>query len=92
MRVEIIKDGKTGEVIYDEKLHLVTVNFEGPKAAAEKHLTAKRDFRIPTSQETDDFRVDNARPTDSRTYMELALCTLYAEAGFWVNWETLKED
>jgi hypothetical protein len=35
--------------------------------------------------------VETARPTDSRMHMELALSTLYADAGFWVDWETLED-
>jgi hypothetical protein len=92
MRVEIERDGKRGAVSYDERRREVKVDYDGPRAAAELHLTAPREFRIPESARVDDYRVDRARPTDNRTYMELALCTLHAEAGFWVHWDTLKED
>jgi hypothetical protein len=91
MQVEISKDGERGLVRYDEQTHLVDVEFDGPKTAVMRHLTRKTVFRIPESQRIDDFREEEARPTESRTHMELALCTLYAETGFWVNWETLKD-
>jgi hypothetical protein len=92
VRVGIEKDKKRGEVRYDERRREVQVDYDGPRAAAELHLTAPRDFRIPESSRTDDYRVDRARPTENRTYMELALCTLHAETGFWVHWDTLRED
>jgi thermostable 8-oxoguanine DNA glycosylase len=50
------------------------------------------EFRIPESNRVDDFRIDRVRPTKNRTYMELALCTLFANTGFWVYWGTLRED
>lgn len=91
MKVEITKDDKRGSVEYDEQTHLVSVEFDGPSTAVARHLTGKRAFRIPESRRIDDFREETARPTESRMHMELALCTLYAETGFWVDWETLKD-
>lgn len=91
MKVRITKDDKHGSVEYDEQTHLVDVEFDGPSTAIKSHLTSKRVFRIPESQQVDDFREETARPTESRMHMELALCTLYAETGFWVDWETLKD-
>ena len=91
VRVEIAKGGKRGAVVYDEAARTVRVEFDGPRADAELHLTAPRRFLVPESARTDDFRTDTARPTDNRTYMELALCTLHAETGFWVDWDTLED-
>jgi hypothetical protein len=90
MKVGITKDGKNGYVDYNEVARDVTVHYDGPKAAAERHLTAPQIFRIPESGGIDDFREEKVRPTNSKTHMELALCTLFAETGFWVNWETLR--
>jgi len=92
VRVDISEGDRRGAVRYDERRREVRVGIDGPRAAAEQHLTAPREFRIPESGRVDDYRVDRARPTDNRTYMELALCTLYAETGFWVHWDTLRED
>jgi hypothetical protein len=92
MRVGIEKGGKRGTVRYDERRREVEVDYGGPRAAVELHLTAPREFRVPESARVDDYRLDRARPTENRTYMELALCTLFAETGFWVDWETLEED
>ena len=91
MRVEITRDGRRGSVEYDAASRAVRVEFDGPRAAVERHLTAPREFRIPESNGVDDFRTETARPTESRTHVELALCTLYEETGFWVEWETLKD-
>jgi hypothetical protein len=90
MRIEIVKDGRRGMVEYDEAASRVTVTFDGPAGAAVAHLTEPREFQVPESQRIDDYRVETARPTDSRMHMELALCELYAETGFWVDWETLE--
>ena len=53
---------------------------------AETYLEAKRTFKIPESNEEDDYREDVAIPTDELTYFELALSTLYAETGIKVEW------
>lgn len=94
MVVNIEKDGQEGRVKYDETAKQVRVDFpdENDEKAALRHLTRKQEFRIPESQEIDDFRVDKAKPTDERTYMELALCTLFANTGLFVMWDTLKEE
>lgn len=94
MVVNIEKDGQIGSVNYGEEAKQVTVRFpdEDDEKAVIKHLTKVQDFRIPESQKIDDFRVDRAKPTDERTYMELALCTLFANTGLFVMWDTLKED
>lgn len=91
MKVGITKGDKRGTIGYDEQTHLVQVEFDGPSTAVRSHLTGKITFRIPESPRIDDFREETARPTESRMHMELALCTLYAETGFWVNWETLED-
>lgn len=91
MKVSITKDGKTGSIEYDEQTHLIDVKLDGPSSAVKSHLTRRMTFRIPESQRVDDFREETARPTESRMHMELALCTLHAETGFWVDWETLED-
>lgn len=91
MRVEIAKGGRRGAVAYDEAARRVRVDFDGPCAEAKQRLTAPRRFLVPESDRLDDCRLEEARPTDSRTHMELALCTLHAETGFWVDWDTLED-
>jgi hypothetical protein len=79
-----------GWVTYDEQDHSLTVVGD-PSGRLALYLTTPRDFTIPESQRIDDFRIDRARPTENRTYMELALCEAFAEAGFWIMWETEEE-
>lgn len=91
MIVSITRDNRRGAVEYDEQAHQLTVEFDGPKEAVAIHLTRETVFRVPESGRIDDFREETARPTKSRMHMELALCTLHAETGFWVDWETLRD-
>lgn len=41
-----------------------------------EYFSTPREFRIPESQQIDDYRIDTALPTDDITYFELSLCTL----------------
>ena len=50
------------------------------------YLSKERGFKIPESNEEDDYRTDVSIPTDGLTYFELSLNTLYAETGIRVNW------
>jgi len=89
MRVEISKGKKRGYINYLEKDKTFEVSFanEATRKEIENYLTTKREFKIPESDRIDDFRVDNAIPTENLTYFELALCTLHADIGVWVHWE-----
>ena len=63
------------------------VNIEGPvKNDIERYLHTSRKYWIPESQRIDDFRIDTAKPVDSLTYFELALCTLFDKLGVYVDW------
>lgn len=50
------------------------------------YLLTQREFWIPESQRVDDYRIDEAFPTDNETYFSLALSELYANTGVWVDW------
>jgi hypothetical protein len=78
----------SGWVNYDEETKKLTIEYEGDFSELKKYLTTAREFRIPESQRIDDFRVDKVKPTESRVYLELALCTSYARVGFWIMWDT----
>ena len=88
IQVKIInrESGKTGSVLYDGKNIDVVFPSKKEKSAIEEYLNTKRDFRIPDSDAMDDFRIDRAFPKDSETYFRLALCSLWAETGIWVEW------
>jgi thermostable 8-oxoguanine DNA glycosylase len=71
---------------------LVVFPSPGVEKAIVKYLTTKREYKIPESNRIDDYRIDKELPTRNRMYFELALCTLYAETGVFVDWSTLKEE
>lgn len=81
--------GMRGRVKYDPK-NLSRFEVEFPSSSVrekvEAYLTTERDFKIPKSPEIDDYAVESAKPTDNKTYFELALCTLWANTGVWVVW------
>jgi hypothetical protein len=78
----------SGWINYDEETKELSIEYDGDASKLKKYLTTTREFRIPESQRIDDFRVDNAKPTESRVYLELALCTAYARIGFFILWDT----
>ena len=82
-----------GKVVYDDAAKSVSVTFPNTKIKqqVEGYLNTEREFRIPQSDMVDDFKVETAKPTENRTYFELAMCTLYTSTGVWVNWNTEKE-
>ena len=75
---------------YSEKNGKVVYSFDNDESTLADEVISYLDelqrFRIPKSDEIDDFRVDIAKPTDNLTYFELALCNLYSETGIWVDW------
>ncbi len=89
MKVQIKKDTSRGWVIYDPKNKYLAVEFpdEALRMKVESYLSAEREYRIPVSQQLDDYRVDKQVPTESLMYMQLALCELYMTLGVWVNWK-----
>lgn len=93
MKVNICRDEVVGFVEYDEKDKKIDIFFPDKIFAklVKRHLTIKRKFCIPESDKIDDFREDFAAPTDERTYMELALNTLFANTDVEVDWVTLED-
>ena len=85
--IEYPKNGKRGMVIYNDIEKIITVEFDHPKGKeVEKYLTKKQEFKIPESDELDDYRIDNKYPKENQTYFELAMCELYTHTGVWVDW------
>ena len=83
-------DGQ-GSLTYEEQED-GTINYRvdtkeaGINSDVERFLDTKREFKIPESNDEDDYRIDVAKPTDELTYFELALSTLYASTGIKVGW------
>lgn len=88
MKVAIHKNNQEGAVNYNPKTKAVVVTFPDAQVvrSVRSHLTRKRKFRIPESKRIDDYRVDNVKPTESTMYMNLALCTLWANTEVTVEW------
>jgi len=89
MRVGISLGDLKGHISYNPTGKSLSIDFpdEDVIEDIEEHLTTPRVFRIPESQELDDFREETARGIDSTTHMNLALSTLWANTDVWVNWE-----
>lgn len=88
-KVGIEWNGIKGNIEFDpDNLENFEVEFSDrqKKAEIEAYLTTKRKYNIPTSGRMDDYRVDEAYPTDGLTYFELALSTLLANTRVWVHW------
>jgi len=88
MKVKISQGKQKGFVKYDEKKKEISVDFPNDSLVLdiEEYLSTNRVFKIPESQEIDDFREEFASPLESKTHFELAMCTLYGETGVWVDW------
>lgn len=99
MRVEIYTEkernveDKRGAVVYDVANQTVFVEFpdEELQKKVDTYLHTQRTYQIPVSQEIDDVRIDVRYPYESKMYMELALNTLWARTGVFVDWSTQEE-
>ena len=87
MKVWISKDGKQGTITYAAKSKRVVVKFpvESDKLNIERYLSTSQVFRIPESQQIDDYREDHAFPTENETYFRLTLNTLKVNTGVHVK-------
>lgn len=92
IEIEIELGDSRGVVQYSENLRKIDVDFPivPIQAAVREYLQKEREFWIPESHRTDDFRVDRAHPYDSTTYFELAMCSLWSATGVLVDWPTEK--
>jgi hypothetical protein len=88
MKVDISKGGNRGTILYNEDSKKLTIDFPDPDVVDEikDYLNAEQIYRIPESQEIDDYREKKARPMDSLMHMELGLCTLWRNTEVMVNW------
>ncbi|MCL5406870.1 MAG: hypothetical protein M1398_09205 [Deltaproteobacteria bacterium] len=82
-----------GKVVYDDSAKSVSVIFPNAdvKRRVESYLNTEREFWLPESDQIDDFRVEKAKPTDSRSHFELAMNTLLTNTDVWLNWGTEEE-
>jgi len=86
---KIRKDGQDGTVEYRPRLKDITVDFPDKKVVAtlEKYFSQRRDYKIPQSDQVDDYAVVQAFPYESEMYFDLALCTIFCKFGVYVIWE-----
>jgi len=87
-RVTLKKNGKEGAVYWSDNMDIVTVDFpiDSVEKQVEEYISATRTFKIPQSQEIDDYIEVEARPDESDSMMRLGLCTLLANTGVLVDW------
>jgi hypothetical protein len=88
MKVGIKKGKQKGTIFLNEETMAYGVVFPDKKVRAQikRYLEKEREYRIPESQEIDDFRLERAVPTKSPMHFDLALCTLWANTGVYVIW------
>ncbi len=88
------KETGRGTVKYDPKKQSVFVDFPDEEVTGKimEYLNTPREYKIPESQGIDDYRIEKKLPTESTMYLELALNTLWARTGVFVDWSTEKED
>ena len=87
MKVNIKKDKQKGFIEYNEKSKSIVVFFPDKAVVkeVEKHLTTKRDFKIPESQEIDDYRIDHVAAVENKTYFSLGMSDLFAATNVFVE-------
>jgi hypothetical protein len=81
--------GVFGTITYDSESKTAVVDLPISKArlaTMRKFFTEEREFRIPRSQEIDDYDEVVAKPVDSLNFFELALSELWASTGIFVLW------
>lgn len=87
IRVLDMTNGNEGILQYDDDLNqraVVWGLFEGDdqlKEKLKKYFLTERDYRIPESQDLDDYRIETAKPILKIDYFQLSLSTLYIETG-----------
>jgi hypothetical protein len=84
-KCEIIKDDVVGYIEYYFDGRIVKWSVHHPdgsiKADLAEYFSTPREYRIPESQQIDDYRIDTALPTDNITYFELSLCTMWSSTS-----------
>ena len=92
MYIEFTVGDKRGIITYEEKPKTLEVMFPDSKIKTRilTYLNTKRDYRVPESDNLDDYRVDRRRPIDSLMYLELALNTMYTTIDVRPDWTTQK--
>ena len=81
--------GVGGFLMYDDKSPVgFSVSHPDPKVVERVtvFLRAPRKFRVPESQQLDDYRVDLVEPVSDPAYFEQALCVMNAETEVEVLW------
>lgn len=87
--MEIIKiknEFGEGSIEYIDKDFTIDFPDEDTIKEITTYLSTPKTFRIPESNQIDDFREDTVLPTDDLTYFELALCSMHSAIGVWVDW------
>ena len=81
--------GVFGTITYNDESKTAEVDLKISKArlaTMRKFFTEEMEFRIPQSQEIDDYEEVMAKPVDSQEFFELALSMLWSRTGVFVLW------
>ena len=94
IKIKVSCDGKTGMVSYDEDTKKIQVHFpdENIRKKIIDYLNTKRVFKIPESNRIDDYREDFVYPNENSMYFDLAMNTLWANTGVFVEWGEEPDD
>lgn len=83
------RGGAQGSITFDPETQKVTVDLQlGQKRnkLVKEFFTTPREFRIPESDQIDDYRVEVKKPIDGEDYFNMAMTELYGATGVYVLW------
>lgn len=88
-KVGLKQGNKEGTLQWSNSMKTIEVDFPDitVKEQVLEYISTPQVFRIPQSQEVDDYVETSARPDEHDGYMRLGLCSLYAKMGIFVRWE-----
>lgn len=83
IKIGVSMNNQNGTVIYNETEKIINVDFPDDtiKDMIEEYLATKRSYKIPKSQEIDDYEEIRAFPNEDKTYFDLAISTMTANIG-----------
>jgi hypothetical protein len=94
MMVELKHATAKGSLEFDPDSGVHTLAIDDPvvRDMVERYITTPRSFRVPESQQLDDFRIDRVKPVEDENYLMMALCEMLSEIGVEPIWPQDTED
>jgi len=96
MRIRLKRGDERGFLFYNE-LAIGKINYkietesERMKRDLDEYFNQRKEFKIPETDEIDDYRTDVVKPIEDSMYFDLSLCSLWNALGIWVEWPKEKE-